>query len=92
MKAAPRSLGTIEPVLERNYLVKGLLDQGAASILYGPSNVGKTFLALDLSFHVAAGVDWHGPRVRSDGETGQQVISIAAEGENRRPQPLGGFP
>lgn len=63
LKAALRPLATIEPVLDRNYLVKGWLDQGAASVVYGPSGVGKTFLALDLTLHVAAGADWHGHRV-----------------------------
>ncbi len=41
-------------------LVKGLLDQGALSVLYGPSNVGKTFVALDLALHVATGLPWSG--------------------------------
>lgn len=80
IKAALLPLANIEPVLERNYLVKGWLLQGAASVIYGLSNVGKTFLALDMALHVAAGVNWHGNRTRSDGETGQVVIYIAAEG------------
>lgn len=56
-------------------LIKGLLDQGALSVLYGESNVGKTFVAMDLAFSIAAGLDWAGCRTaRLD------VLYIAAEG------------
>lgn len=68
-------LSDIHPLLGSRYLVKGWLDQGAASVIYGESNVGKTFLALDLAMHVAAGTAWHGARV-----TGGHVIYIAGEG------------
>ncbi|MCY0148328.1 helicase RepA family protein [Hoeflea sp. G2-23] len=56
-------------------LVKGLLDQGAMTVLYGPSNVGKTFVAMDLAFHIAAGLDYAGMRT-----TQGAVIYVAAEG------------
>lgn len=45
------------------YLVKDRIDAGALSVLYGPPNVGKSVLALDLAIHVSAGVDWFGHRV-----------------------------
>lgn len=56
-------------------LIKGLLDQGALSVLYGESNVGKTFVAMDLAFSIAAGLDWAGCRT-----TRLDVLYIAAEG------------
>ena len=59
-------------------LVAGLLDEGSMSVLYGASNAGKTFVALDLAFHVAAGRAWDGRRV-SQG----LVIYLAAEGGQR---------
>jgi hypothetical protein len=68
-------LAAIKPVLGSNYLVKGLLDRGGFSVIYGESNVGKTFLALDLALHVAAGTAWHGSRV-----CGGSVIYVAGEG------------
>lgn len=68
-------LSDIHPLLGSRYLVKGWLDQGAASVIYGESNVGKTFLALDLAMHVAAGTAWHGARV-----SGGHVIYVAGEG------------
>lgn len=39
-------------------LIKGFLSQGAMSVLYGPSGAGKTFLSLDIAFHVATGLPW----------------------------------
>lgn len=71
-----RPLNSIRPVLERRYLVKGWMDRGALSVVYGESNVGKTFLALDLALHVAAGAEWHGNRIHKSG----QVVYVAAEG------------
>lgn len=41
-------------------LIEGLLTAGAASILYGDSNCGKTFLAVDMACAVARGVEWLG--------------------------------
>lgn len=72
---AMRPLGDLRAELRNTYLVKGWIDQGAASTIYGESNVGKTFLALDMGLHVAAGEDWHGNRVAQG-----LVIYAAAEG------------
>lgn len=56
-------------------LIKGLLDHGAMTVLYGPSNVGKTFVAMDMAYHVATGRPYAGMKV----ERGH-VIYVAAEG------------
>ncbi|MRX50183.1 AAA family ATPase [Paracoccus sp. S-4012] len=77
---ALRPLYSLHPVLSSRYVVKGWLDRGALSVLYGESNVGKTFLALDLAMHVAAGMDWHGHRVPSGERWAGPVIYIAGEG------------
>jgi hypothetical protein len=45
------------------------------SVVYGPSNSGKTFLALDLAFHIAIGAPWQGRRVKQ-----AAVLYLAAEG------------
>lgn len=66
---------SLMPVLNGEYLVKGLLAAGAMSVIYGPSNSGKTFLALDLAYRVAAGVYWHGRRVKQ-----ATVLYLATEG------------
>jgi hypothetical protein len=44
-------------------LIDGILDVGAMSVMYGASNSGKTFVALDQGFHIAAGIPWQGRRV-----------------------------
>ncbi|WP_300053388.1 AAA family ATPase [Sulfitobacter sp.] len=69
------SLSAIEAVLTSNYMVKGWLDRNCLSMLYGPSNAGKTFVALDIAMHIAAGKSWRGLRVN-----GGPVLYIAAEG------------
>jgi hypothetical protein len=56
-------------------LIKGLLDQGAMSVMYGDSNTGKTFVAMDMGFHIGAGIPYAGMKV-----TKQLVVYIAAEG------------
>lgn len=56
-------------------LVKGLLDQGTLSVMYGPSNVGKTFVAMDVAFHIASGMPWGGLKTSRGA-----VVYVAAEG------------
>ena len=75
LHASIRPAYSIEPNIDSRYLVKGWLDRGSCSVVYGESNVGKTFFALDLALHIAAGEDWHGHRVSQTG-----VLYIAAEG------------
>lgn len=55
-------------------LVKKYLGQNEMSVLYGDSNTGKTFVALDLDFHIAAGMDWCGRKVAPG-----PVVYVAAE-------------
>lgn len=68
-------LSAIEPVLTSNYMVKGWLDRNCLSMFYGPSNAGKTFVALDVAMHIAADKPWRGLKVN-----GGPVLYIAAEG------------
>jgi RecA-family ATPase len=56
-------------------LIKGMLDEGAFSVFYGPSNSGKTFVVLDLAYSVSLGRDWVGMKT-----TKAPVLYIAAEG------------
>ena len=41
-----------------SYLIEPILPAGSLAVLYGPSSVGKTFLALDMALCVATGTDW----------------------------------
>jgi hypothetical protein len=56
-------------------LIEGVLDEGAFSVVYGDSGSGKTFATLNMTFHVAAGLDWNGKKV-----TRGLVVYVAAEG------------
>lgn len=56
-------------------LIKGLLDQQAMTVLYGESNAGKTFVAMDMAYHIAKGVNWNDMRTAHF-----PVLYVAAEG------------
>jgi hypothetical protein len=66
-----------EPVLTSSYLIKGWLGRGQMSVVYGPSNVGKSFFCLDMALCVSASVDWQGSKVK-----GGPVLYLATEGGN----------
>ena len=59
------------------YLIKNWFGYEGLSMVYGSSGVGKTLLALDLAFHLAAGSDWFGNRVKRG-----RVVYIMSEGNN----------
>jgi hypothetical protein len=71
------SLSDAKPVLASSYLIKGWLGRSQMSVIYGPSNVGKSFFCLDMAFSVAANVPWNGAKVR-----GGAVLYLATEGGN----------
>lgn len=52
-----------QPNLDANDFVEGLLTASAMSVVYGPSNCGKTFFIVDLALHVAWGLEWRGRAV-----------------------------
>ena len=51
-----------EPEFE-DELVEGLLGRNAMSVIYGDSNSGKTFLAIDLGAAICRGTTWMGRNV-----------------------------
>lgn len=70
-------LENARPVLSSSYLVKGWLGKSQMSVVYGPSNVGKSFFCLDMAFAIAANQEWNGCKVR-----GGTVLYLATEGGN----------
>lgn len=60
----------------RRYLVKGLIDRETVNLLYGDTNVGKTFVVMDLMSAVAAGRPWMGRRT-----TPGLCLHVAMEGQ-----------
>ena len=66
-------LHTVEPP---PWLIEGMLPLRSICMLFGESNVGKTFLALDLAAHISIGKPWLG-RGTEEGD----VLYIASEGD-----------
>lgn len=57
------------------WLIDGLFHIGARVVLFGPSGVGKSFLALDWALSIAVGQEWLGRPVRQG-----PVVYVVAEG------------
>ena len=68
-------IGDAQPVLQSNYLIKNWIGSKQMTVVYGQSNTGKSFFTLDMSYHIAAGRDWHGHKVKQG-----VVLYYAAEG------------
>lgn len=82
----PKKTFTFEPFYEAadsaltdtaEPLIEGLLDAGAMSVVYGQSNVGKTFVSMDIAYHVARGLPYAGMWTAQG-----NVIYLSAEGGN----------
>jgi Fe2+ or Zn2+ uptake regulation protein len=56
-------------------LIKGLLDEQTMSVVYGDSNVGKTFVVMDMAYHIATGRSYAGMPV-----TQGAVVYVTTEG------------
>jgi hypothetical protein len=56
-------------------LIKDWLLCGSSIVVFGDSNTGKTFLALDICYHIAAGKEWAGLPVTQGG-----VLYVCCEG------------
>ena len=61
-------------VSTKRWVVHHLLAVGEVSVAYGEPGSGKSVLAEDIGLHVAAGMDWHGRKVRRSA-----VLYIALE-------------
>lgn len=66
----------IEPCLDANWLIDGILPRHGVGMIFGHSGTAKTFAAIDLGLRVALGWDWHGRTVEKG-----LVLYIAAEGQ-----------
>ena len=66
----------IKPDLQSHSLIVGLLPEGGITVLFGQPGSGKSFVALDISLHIARGSEWFGRKVQPGG-----VVYIAAEGQ-----------
>lgn len=71
----PISWEDIDKLPRKTPLIKGVLDCGGTSVVFGPSNCGKSFFVLDMARQVAMGQPWRNRKV-SQGA----VVYVAAEG------------
>lgn len=58
------------------YVIKGLLQRACYAEAFGAPGEGKTFIALDWSYHVATGMPWMGRRTKAG-----VVLYMAYEGQ-----------
>ena len=65
---------TLDLLQRRDRLVKGLLSRNSLAALYGAPGSLKSFVALDLAYHVARGLPWSGREVEQGA-----VLYVAAE-------------
>ncbi len=59
-----------------DYIIKGVFHRRDLGILFGPSEVGKSFFYTDLAMHIACDREWRGHRVRAGG-----VLIVVLEGQ-----------
>jgi AAA domain len=62
-----------------SYLIKGVISQGDIAFMFGDSGTMKSFVATDMVFHVATGMNWRGHRVDPNG---CGVLVILGEGQS----------
>lgn len=78
-RVTPKILGLREfaslTARSAGYVVKGMFQRQSYACMYGAPGEGKTFVALDLAYHVAAGAAWMGAKVHAG-----PVLYLAYEG------------
>lgn len=57
-------------------LVKGIVGRAACGVMYGASTAGKTFVALDMGWHIATGREWLQRKTRR-----APVLYVSLEGD-----------
>lgn len=72
----PIPWGSIEPDLEEEDLIDGLIPSSRLIVVFGPPSSGKSFFVSHLALHIAAGLSYAGRETKK-----ARVIYIAAEGQ-----------
>ncbi len=60
-----------------NWLIDGLIEQADLGLIFGASGSGKTHVALDMAYCIAAGIPYHGRNTRKTG-----VLYVCGEGHS----------
>jgi hypothetical protein len=61
--------------IKTNWLIEGCLTESSLAFMFGNPANGKSFIALDMAFCIANGIDWHGHPVKQG-----TSIYVAGEG------------
>lgn len=61
-----------------SWQIEGVFPQDAFVVLYGPTNHGKSFIALDMAMCLGAGLPWKGHKITG----ANKVVYIYSEGTN----------
>lgn len=74
----PYKLWDIDSIFELEapeWLIENVIPKGGSTLLYGPTNVGKSLVTLDWAFRLASGWSWMGKEVKES-----SVLYVYAEG------------
>lgn len=75
------SLDELAHLPEPEWLIGGILEQSSLATLYGPSDSGKSFVALSMACAVAGGWNWCDRPTQSG-----DVLYLCAEGRGGIPE------
>lgn len=70
------NMDELDALPDPEWLVEDILIADTRNLIFGQSDVGKTFIAIDLALCIATGKEWKGKRVKKG-----NVLYICAEGE-----------
>jgi hypothetical protein len=69
------SRDALDTLPDPHWLIDGILPLEGSTVMFGPSGVGKTFLALDMASSICTGSEWHNRAVIAG-----PVVYMTAEG------------
>ena len=68
----------VDQTVTKEEIVQGVLGAGEFSLFVAKPGMGKSVLVGDIGMHIAAGMDWHGKKVK------QGLVVFFAAGERKR--------
>jgi phage/plasmid primase-like uncharacterized protein len=68
-------------LVEPQFLIEDAIETPCTGMVFGPSGGGKTFVALDMGFHIACGKKWLGKTVKQG-----PVFYVCGEGRHAIPR------
>ena len=62
---------------KNNWLIKDVMESKSIGMLFGAPASAKSFIAMDIAFCIATGIDWNGNKTKHG-----NVVYLAGEGSN----------